>query len=185
MDRRTFLGSATAAAVMTQFSWAASQHRLEKIGLELYTVRDLLKKDFEGTLAKVAKIGYKEVELAGYLNDLPNLDPPIKRAREIVDANGLSAPAAHVAYKMLSPENWPKVIEASKILGHEYIVNPSIDRELTKTSDGWKRAAETFNRAGEESQKSGIKHYFVEHDQPMMPLESIQKSYAYLEKLRF
>ena len=281
MDRRTFLGSVTAAAVMTQFSWAASQHRIEKIGLELYTVRDLLKKDFEGTLAKVAKIGYKEVELAGYLSDLPNVNPPVKRVKEMLNSDGLAAPSSHVAYNMLSPQNWPKVIDASKILGHEYIVNPSIDRELTKTSDGWKRAAETFNRAGEESQKSGIqlgyhnhveefkalpdgklpydillsqsdpkllkmeidlgwaheaksdplayfakypgrfplvhvkdfdkndmmtevgsgvidwkaifakadiagiKHYFVEHDQPMMPLESIQKSYAYLEKLRF
>ena len=281
MDRRTFLGSATAAALMSQFSWAASEHRIEKIGLELYTVRDLLKKDFEGTLAKVAKIGYKEVEFAGYLNELPNLDPPLVRAREILDANALSAPSAHVAYKMLAPENWPQAIEDGKTLGHEYIVNPSIDRDLAKTSDGWKRAAETFNRAGEESQKSGIqlgyhnhveefkpladgnlpydillsecdakllkmevdlgwaheakadplayfekypgrfplvhvkdfdkndimtevgsgvidwkvifaksdlagiKHYFVEHDRPMMPLESIQKSYAYLEKLRF
>src|SRR5947207_3122645 len=182
---------------------------------------------------------------------------------------------------MLSPGNWLQVIEAGKALGHEYIVNPSIDRELVKTSDGWKRAAEVLNRAGEESLKSGIqlgyhnhteefqalpdgklpydillaecdpkllkmeidlcwvheakadplayfdkypgrfplvhvkdfdqhdmmtdvgsgvidwkaifakaevagiKHYFVEHDEPMMPMESIQKSYAYLEKLRF
>lgn len=281
MNRRTFVGTATAAALMSRVGWSASDRRIEKIGLELYTVRDLLKKDFAGTIAKVAKIGYKEVEFAGYLNDLPNVNPSLQRAREIVNANGLSAPAAHIAYKMLSPETWPKVIEAAKTLGHEYIVNPSIDRELSKTSDGWKRAAEVFNRAGEESLKSGIqfgyhnhteefkalpdgklpygillaecdsklvkmeldlgwaheakvdplkyfeeypgrfplvhvkdfdqhdmmtdvgrgvidwkaifaksrqagiKHYFVEHDEPMMPLESIQKSYEYLEKLRF
>jgi sugar phosphate isomerase/epimerase len=281
MRRREFIASTSAAMLMSRIGWAASEHRIEKIGLELYTVRDLLKKDFEGTIVKVAKIGYKEVEFAGYLNDLPNLNPPLKRAREILDANGLSAPSTHVAYIILSPENWPKAIEAGKVLGHEYIVNPSIDRELAKTSDGWKRAAETFNRAGEESQKSGIqlgyhnhveefkaladgklpydillsecdaklvkmeldlgwaheakadplayfakypgrfplvhvkdfdqhdmmtevgngvidwkaifakselagiKHYFVEHDEPMMPLESIQKSYEYLEKLRF
>lgn len=281
MDRRTFLGSTAAVALASRFGWAASEHRIEKIGLELYTVRDLLGKDFEGTLAKVAKIGYKEVEFAGYLNDLSNLKPAPKRAREILDADGLTAPSGHVAYNILAPDNWPKAIEISKVLGHEYIVNPSIDRELTKTSDGWKRAAETFNRAGEESLKSGIqlayhnhveefkalpdgklpydvllsesepkllkmeldlgwaheakadplayfekypgrfplvhvkdfdkhdmmtevgsgvidwkaifakadlagiKHYFVEHDQPMMPMESIQKSYTYLEKLRF
>ena len=281
MDRRAFLGSTAAVALVSRFGWAASEHRIEKVGLELYTVRDLLSKDLEGTLAKVAKIGYKEVEFAGYLNDLPNLKPAPKRAREILDGDGLTAPSAHVAYKILSPEIWPKAVEISKILGHEYLVNPSIDRELTKTSDGWKRAAETFNRAGEESLKSGIqlayhnhveefkalpdgklpydillsesdpklvkmeldlgwaheakvdplayfekypgrfpvvhvkdfdkngmmtevgsgvidwkaifakadlagiKHYFVEHDQPMMPMESIQKSYAYLEKLRF
>ena len=281
MDRRAFLGSTAAVALASRFGWAASEHRIENVGLELYTVRDLLSKDFQGTLAKVAKIGYKEVEFAGYLNDLPNLKPAPKRAREILDGDGLTAPSAHVAYNILSPEMWPKAVEISKILGHEYIVNPSIDRELTKTSDGWKRAAETFNRAGEESLKSGIqlayhnhveefkalpdgklpydillsksdpklvkmeldlgwaheakvdplsyfekypgrfplvhvkdfdqhdmmtevgsgvidwkaifakanlagiKHYFVEHDQPMMPMESIQKSYAYLDRLRF
>jgi sugar phosphate isomerase/epimerase len=281
MDRRTFIGTASAAALMSHVGWATAEHRIEKIGLELYTVRDLLKKDFEGTIAKVAKIGYKEVEFAGYLNDLPNLSPSPKRAKEILDANGLSAPAAHIAYKMLTPESWPKVIEASETLGHKYIVNPSIDRELAKTSDGWKKAAEKFNWAGRESMRSGIqfgyhnhteefkalpdgklpydillaesdpklvtmemdlgwaheakadplayfaknpgrfplvhvkdfdkhdmmtevgsgvidwkaifakseqagiKHYFVEHDEPMMPLESIQKSYEYLDKLRF
>ena len=50
MDRRTFIGSVSAAALMSRFSWAARQHRIEKVGLELYTVRDALQKDFEGTL---------------------------------------------------------------------------------------------------------------------------------------
>lgn len=266
---------------MSRFAWSASAGRIEKIGLELYTVRYLLKKDFEGTIANVAKIGYKEVELAGYLNDLPKVNPPVKRAKEILDSNGLSAPSSHIAYKMLSAENWSKVIEASEILGHKYLVNPSIDRVLAKTTNGWKKAAEKFNWAGKESMRSGIqfgyhnhteefqplsdgklpydillaecdpklvkmemdlgwaheahadplkyfekypgrfplvhvkdfdhndkmtevgsgvidwgaifakselagiKHYFVEHDEPKSPLESIQKSYAYLENLRF
>src|SRR5713101_2810152 len=156
MDRRTFIGSLSAAALMSRLGWSASGHHIEKIGLELYTVRDALQKDFEGTLARVAKVGYKEVEFARYFADVSNLNPPPKRAREILEANGLSAPATHVAYATLSPEIWPRVIEASKILGLEYIVNPSIDREVLKQPDGWKRAAETFNRAGEESRKSGI-----------------------------
>jgi len=281
MDRRTFIGSATAAVVMSRLGWAASEHRIEKIGLELYSVRDALGKDFEGTLAQVAKIGYKEVEFAGYFAHIPDFNPLPKRTREILDADGLSAPATHVPYSALVPENWSRVIEASKILGHDYIVNPSIDRELVKQPDGWKRAAETFNRAGEESQKAGIqfayhnhveefkpttdgklpydillaesdakfvkmemdlgwahearvdplkyfaqypgrfpvvhvkdfdksdvmtevgsgvidwksifakadvagiKHYFVEHDNPKSPFESIQASYAYLKDLRF
>jgi sugar phosphate isomerase/epimerase len=280
MDRRTFIAGTVVASVATQITWAAGDHKIEKIGLELYTVRDLLKKDFEGTLAKVAKIGYKEVELAGYFEHLSDLNPPPGKALQILDANGLTAPATHVAYSALAPENLAKVIEGSKTLGLKYIVNPSIDRELAKTADGWKRAAETFNRAGEEAQKSGIqlgyhnhteefkavdgqlpydillsecdpnllkmeldlgwiheagadpiayfekypgrfplvhvkdfdkngmmtdvgsgviewakifaksdvagiKHYFVEHDNPMLPFETIQRSYDYLVKLHF
>ena len=170
MDRRTFIGSATAAVAMSRMGWAASEHRIERIGLELYSVRDALAKDFEGTLAQVAKIGYNEVEFAGYFAHIPDFTPSPKRTREILDADGLSAPAAHVPYSALAPENWPRVLEASKILGHDYIVNPSIDREVLKQPDGWKRAAETFNGAGEESQKSGIQFAYHNHIEEFKPL---------------
>lgn len=174
MDRRTFIGSAAAAALMSRVGWAASEHgserRIEKIGLELYTVRDALDKDFEGTLAQVAKIGYAEVEFAGYLGHVPQLNPPASRAREILDAHGLSAPAAHIPYSALAPEIWPKVLDACKVLGHEYIVNPSIDREVLKQPDGWKRAAEAFNRAGEESQKAGVQFAYHNHVEEFKPL---------------
>ena len=169
MDRRTFIGSVTAAALMSRVGWAASEHRIEKIGLELYTVRDALDKDFEGTLEKVAKIGYTEVEFAGYLGHITELNPPPKRAREILDAHGLSAPAAHVPYAVLSPEVWPKVLEAGAVLGHKYIVNPSIDREVLKQPDGWKRAAETFNRAGKESLAAGIQFAYHNHVEEFKP----------------
>lgn len=180
MDRRTFIGSATAAAFMSRFSWAAAEHRIEKIGLELYTVRGALDKDFEGTIARVAKVGYKEVELAQFFAHLPEFNPSPKRAREILDANGLAAPASHVPYSALSRENWPKVIEASKILGHSYVVNPSIDRDVLKQEDGWKRAAETFNRAGEESQKSGIRLGYHNHVEEFKPLSDGKLPYDVL-----
>jgi sugar phosphate isomerase/epimerase len=170
MNRRTFIGSVTAVAVMSRVGWAASERRIEKIGLELYTVRDALAKDFEGTLAQVAKIGYQEVELAGYFAHIPEFTPAPKRTREILDGDGLSAPASHVPYSALAPENWSKVLEASKILGHDYIVNPSIDREVLKQPDGWKRAAETFNRAGEESQKVGVQFAYHNHVEEFKPL---------------
>ncbi len=163
MDRRTFIGSAAAAALISRVGWAAAEGRIQKIGVQLYTVCDLLRQDFEGTLARIAKIGYQEVEFAQYYENLSNLNPPPKRTREILDAHGLSAPSAHVPYATLSPENWPRALEAAKILGQEYIVNPSIDRQLLKQSDGWKRAAETFNRAGEESQKAGIQLAYHNH----------------------
>ena len=163
MDRRSFIGSAAALAITSRFGWAASQHRIGKIGVQLYTVRDDLQKDFEGTLAKVAKIGYKEVEFAKYFADVSKLDPPPKRVREILDADGLAAPATHVPYSALAPENWPRVLEAAKVLGMGYVVNPSVDREVLKQSDGWKRAAQTFNRAGEESHKAGIQFAYHNH----------------------
>jgi sugar phosphate isomerase/epimerase len=172
MDRRTFIASTTAVAVgsMSRISWAAAEHRIQKIGLELYTVRDALDKDFAGTIARVAKVGYKEVELAQFFAHLPKFNPSPKEARKILDDNGLSAPASHVPYSALSTENLPKVIEGAKILGHSYIVNPSIDRAVLKQPDGWKRAAENFNRAGAECLKSGLHLGYHNHVEEFKPL---------------
>lgn len=172
MDRRTFIASTTAVALgsMSRFSWAATEHRIQKIGLELYTVRAALDKDFAGTVARVAKVGYKEVELAQFFAHLPNFNPSPKEARKILDDNGLSVPASHVPYSALSVENLPKVIEGAKILGHSYIVNPSIDRDVLKQPDGWKRAAENFNRAGAECLKSGLHLGYHNHVEEFKPL---------------
>ena len=54
MDRRTFLGTMTAATVLARkFAWAADNHKIDKVGLQLYTLRSVMKDDFEGKLAKV------------------------------------------------------------------------------------------------------------------------------------
>jgi sugar phosphate isomerase/epimerase len=170
MDRRTFIGRTAATALLSQLSWAEAGHQIQSIGLELYTVRQALSQDFSGTIARVAKVGYKEVEMAQFFAHLSDYNPSPKRAREILDAHGLTAPSTHVPYSALSPENWPKVIEVSRLMGHGYIVNPSIDRAVLAQPDGWKRAAETFNRAGAESKKSGIQFAYHNHVEEFKPL---------------
>jgi len=164
MDRRTFLGTMTAATLLTRrLAFAADDHKIDKIGLQLYTVRDLMKQDFDGTLAKVAAIGYKEVEFAGYFDHSP------KDVRAAVDRRGLTAPSAHIDYKSLG-EKFPEVIEAAKVVGHEYLVNPWIDEEIRKQPDGWKHAAETFNRAGEACKKAGIQFAYHNHWFEFLPV---------------
>src|ERR671931_1642738 len=86
--------------------------RLDKVGLQLYTVRDKMKEDFEGTLARVAQIGYKEVEFAGYSNHTP------ADVKAILDRHGLSAPSTHVGDT--SPDAWKASLEAAHTIGHEY-----------------------------------------------------------------
>jgi sugar phosphate isomerase/epimerase len=164
MDRRTFLGTMTAATLLSRrLGFAADDHKIEKIGLQLYTVRDLMKQDFDGTLAKVAATGYKEVEFAGYFDRSP------KDVRAAVDRHGLTAPSAHIEYKNLG-EKFPEVIEAAKVVGHEYLVNPWIDENIRKQPDGWKQAAETFNRAGEACKKAGIQFAYHNHWFEFLPV---------------
>jgi sugar phosphate isomerase/epimerase len=164
MNRRTFLEILTAAAVLPRhLSWAAAEHRIEKIGLQLYTVRDQMKADFDGTVAKVASIGYKEVEFAGYFGRTA------AQVRAVIDRNGLTSPSCHVEYAVLS-DQWPSVIESSKTIGQSYIVCPWIPEEIRKQPDGWKRAIDTFNHAGEISKKSGIQFAYHNHWFEFLPV---------------
>jgi sugar phosphate isomerase/epimerase len=160
LDRRTFLGAgamAAAAVLAPRLTWAEGSNRIEKVGVQLYTVREDMKRDFEGTIAKVASIGYKEVEFAGYFDHTP------QQVRAILDKNKLTAPSVHVDYKSLAVDRFPKVIEDSKIIGHEYIVMPWIDDEVRKDPDSWKRSAEIFNRCGEACKKAGLQFAYHNH----------------------
>jgi sugar phosphate isomerase/epimerase len=176
MDRRAFLGTITAATLLTnRLTWALAAHKIEQIGLQLYTVRYAMQQDFHGTMARVATIGYKEVELAEFAQDAAGKVTYFKRSPEEVraalDSQGLSAPSTHVSFKSLAPDNFARVLEASKILGHSYIVNPWIDEEVRKQPDGWKRAAEAFNRAGEACQKAGIQFAYHNHWFEFIPVD--------------
>ena len=157
LDRRTFLGTLTAAAVFApRLAWGAESHRIEKIGVQLYTVRDEMKRDFDGTIAKVAAIGYREVEFAGYFDHTP------QQVRAVLDRNKLSAPSVHVDYKSLG-DKFPQVIADSLVIGHQYIVNPWIDDDIRKDPDGWKRAAAVFNKCGEACKKAGLQFAYHNH----------------------
>jgi sugar phosphate isomerase/epimerase len=171
MNRRTFLettAGVTAATLLTKrLAWAAADHKIDRLGVQLYTVRDQMKADFDGTLAKVAAIGYKEVEFAGYFDRAP------KEVRSSLVSHGLISPATHVPYDVLG-DKWGGQIEAAKIIGQNYIVCPWIPEEIRKQPDGWKRAAETFNRAGEASRKADIQFAYHNHWFEFLPANSLQ-----------
>jgi sugar phosphate isomerase/epimerase len=167
MKRRTFIGTSVAATLAAKTSWAAAMPKqVRPIGVQLYTVRDSMKTDFEGTIAKVAAIGYKEVEFAGYFDHSP------KDVRAILDKNGLTAPSCHVPYTTLE-KSWPEALEAAHTIGHKLIVNPWIDAEQRKSPDGWKKAADLFNKCGESAHKAGIQFAYHNHTFEFQPAESL------------
>jgi sugar phosphate isomerase/epimerase len=145
LNRRSFLGHVGAGVTMAAAGSArllAQQHRIERLGMQLYTVRDAMAKDFDGTLAKVAALGYKEVEFAGYFNKSP------QEVKAALAKNGLTSPSTHIGYDLLT-DKFPQVIEDSRTIGHSFIVNPWIDDAIRNQPGAWKRAADVFNRAGE------------------------------------
>ncbi len=173
MKRRTFIGSSVAATLAAKFSYAAAPPKsVSPIGVQLYTVRNAMKSDFEGTIAKVASIGYKEVEFAGYFDHSP------KDIRAILDKNGLAAPSCHVPYSTVEMM-WPQALEAANIIGHKLIVNPWIEPEQRDSPDGWKRAAELFNKAGEAAKKAGIQFAYHNHTFEFQPAKSLDGKLPY------
>src|SRR5262249_40709773 len=142
----------------------AVSHGLGKIGVQLFTVRNELKRDFEGTLARIAAIGYREVEFVELFGHTPDA------VRAMLDRHGLTAPSSHVPYDALDAD-LAQVLEAAKILGHRYIVCAWIGPELRRRPDIWQRAAERFNRAGEGSRKLGIQFTYHNHDFEFVPVE--------------
>lgn len=159
MDRREFVQTMAGAGLAIASTGIRSTPRVarfEKIGLQLYTVRDQMKADFEGTLARVAEIGYQEVEFAGYFNHSP------ADVRAILDRHGLSAPSTHVGD--MSPDAWKASLDAAHAIGHEYIVVPWIPVERRKTLDDWRQVAADFNRAAKAANDAGIQFAYHNHD---------------------
>ena len=169
MNRRTFIESSIATAVVTataNSTWgAASVHHIDRVGLQLYTVRELMKHDFEGTVAGVAKIGYKEVEFAGYFGKTP------QEVRALLDSNGLTSPSAHhpmqppanaMAKTSTLETNLQEIIDGAHIIGQKFLVCPYLDAK-SRTADGYKRLAESCNRVGEQTKKAGIQFCYHNH----------------------
>jgi sugar phosphate isomerase/epimerase len=156
MKRREFLGTSAAALVASEMAWALPpEHKLKAVGLQLYTVRSAMKGDFDGTVTKVAQVGYQQAEFAGYYGHSP------KDICALLDKNGLTSPSTHVDYDIVE-NKWSEQIEISHAIGHQYIVCPWID-EKQRTADGMKRAAELFQKAGEQSAKAGIQFAYHNH----------------------
>src|SRR5215471_7768504 len=168
MERRAFLGSLAAATVLPRFSSAALdplfRARIAKVGIQLYTVRDLMKADFEGTLAKVAQTGYREVEFAGYFDHTP------AQVRAVLDKNGLASPSCHVGYENTAEDKWSATLETVKAVGHQYVVCAWIPEESRKTADDWKRTCDRFNKAGQAAQAAGIQFAYHNHNFEFAPL---------------
>jgi len=160
MNRRTFIktsAGATLASLLAKSNLStAGGKSLEKIGVQLYTVRDLMKKDFTGTLEKVAQAGYKEVEFAGYFDHKP------EDVRQLLTRLKLQAPAVHISIDVLR-DKLDIAIQTSKTVGHKYIVCPWLSQS-ERSLEHYKAHAALFNKVGEACQKGGIQFAYHNHD---------------------
>jgi sugar phosphate isomerase/epimerase len=176
MKRRDFLKASAVATAFAGFPLAhvactkqnggtmSESNSLSSIGVQLYTVRTLMENDFEGTIRKVAALGYKEVEFAGYY------DNPHGDVRALLDELGLSAPAVHVGIADLRKDR-DKWIEAARVMGHKYMIIPWLGNDERDTLDKLKGLATEFNGLGEACKAAGIRLAYHNHDFEFAPVE--------------
>jgi len=146
---------------------------LQPIGLELYTVRDLMDRDVEYTLRQVAAIGYREVEFAGLFGKEP------KTVLKWLRKYGLTSPSSHIALDRLTA-NLSSVVAEVETLGNTYVVCPSVEGTLTRDAAGWRRVAASFNHIGDALQRVGLRFAFHNHDVEFKPLATGEIPYDLL-----
>ena len=159
-DRRTFLATfgAAALAAMTRRAWAEPGPKtLDRLGIQLWTVRKLAANDLEGTLGQLAKIGYKEVELEAFYHRAP------ADWRDILHQNGLTAPSSHVTIEAIETKPDQTFADAHTV-GVEWLVMRSLPRGEHGTADDWMRVADQFNHAAARAKDAGFRFAFHNHN---------------------
>jgi len=163
INRRGFIGTLGVAALAARSAFAES---IKHIGVQLYTVRTDLEKDFDGTLAKVAAIGFTEVEFAAYFGHTP------QQVRDTLKGHGLVSPSAHLDFPTVSnPEKWSKALEDAATIGQKFLVNAWVDESLRNQPDAWRRIADTYNAAGASAKRHGIQFCYHNHNFEFYPRE--------------
>jgi sugar phosphate isomerase/epimerase len=183
MERRTFiqaLGAATAGGMVAspRLRWAEPNH-LERIGLELYSVRNEMMKDPERTLAAVRAAGYTDVEL---LWSFQNFGRSTDQVIASLKQEGLRAPSAHISLEDLFI-GWERRLEIAKRIGHDYLIVPSFSGETSQTLDDWREWADHFNTAGAAARRAGIWLAFHNEPEHIKPIDGKVPYDVFVERL--
>jgi len=197
MDRRTFLATAGAATIGGAAIKAAPLVALapaveikRNFGIQLWSVAKMLSADFEGTIAMLAGLGYRELETYG---PYPFSDPrqieswkqtaamlgfsgsgffgmPRDRVKTIFAGHGLRVPSMHTDLFTLQTR-MGELAEAARALGATYVTLPSLPADQRATFDDYKRAADMFNVIGKDATRHGVRFAYHNHGYGLVPVD--------------
>jgi len=176
MNRRQFISRSAAllaaGAIANQELFAGMAPKLNKgrIGIQLYSIRNDLPKDFEGSLKKLSAIGYSQVETYSFDGD-KFFGRTMKEVSDIVTGMGMSIESTHCGTRMLPEDTnapewdaWKKICDQLKIGGGKWTVLSSLPGGSSpKTFDGLKRITDQFSRMGAVCKQRGVKFAFHNH----------------------
>jgi sugar phosphate isomerase/epimerase len=151
-------GFAAQALLVPRGLWAHAPRRaLDGIGVQLYLLRAEMRRDPEATIARIATLGFSDVEWWGNWQRTP------AQLRGLLDAHGLKSTAAHIDPADLAPERLSALLERAQTMGHETLIvawTPPTQR----TREGWMQLARRLTDAGRAGAHVGIRTGYHNHD---------------------
>ncbi|MGA9039720.1 MAG: sugar phosphate isomerase/epimerase family protein [Terriglobales bacterium] len=164
VSRRSFL------ALSAMLPWAFSAHASSAslpVGLELYSVREALKKDPEGTVRAVAQMGYQCVEF--YAPYYEWTESQTKQMRKLMDDLGIRCFSTHNDESYLSAANLSRTRDMNLMLGSKNVVQSSTSPKAHL--DEWKAVADALNTVAEKLEPAGLKAGYHNHQPEFTPNE--------------
>ncbi len=175
MNRRKFIQQSTIVAGASFLApsllrcGSSTNKAVKPIGLQLYTLRDVIFKDMPGTLRKVAEIGYTEVETFSY-GDGKIFGQPFSDYVALTKELGLKTVSGHylTGFNQQTAGNlntgWEEAVADAKAAGQEYMVIAFLFKEERQTIDQYKEICEQINKGAEVCKRYGIKMGYHNHD---------------------
>ncbi len=162
LTRRSFI----ALSAMLPFALRARAARSIPVGLEMYSVREALKQDPEGTVRSVAKMGYQGVEF--YAPYFDWTESQAKQMRKLLDDLGIRCFSTHNSEQYFSTENIHRVRDMNLVLGSRHVVMAGSNPK--PGVDGWKGVADELNFAAEQLESAGLKAGYHNHEPEFTPI---------------
>ncbi|MDB5138808.1 MAG: iolE 5 [Mucilaginibacter sp.] len=173
-SRRKFIKNSTlavaGAALLPDFLFA-NEKKIERLGLQLYSVRAAMAKDPAGSLKKLADMGWVHVEHANYI-DRKFYGYTAKEFKKLLADMSLQMPSGHTVMTAQDwdtakgdfTDKWKYTIEDAAEAGQRYVISPWLDEKLRTDMDGLKRFMEQFNKCGELCKAHGMKFGYHNHN---------------------
>ena len=169
MKRRAFLQQTAIVSAgiiaMPGFAFKSNQ----KIGLQLYTLRDIIGTDLSGLLKKISQVGYGEVEMYGLSTDNKFFGLTVTEVAAMLKANNLTSPGGHYSpddflFNNGNGDDVKKICDVANTLANNYVIIPWLDKKKINSIDKYKGLAGRLNLAGEICKKAGLQLAYHNHD---------------------
>ena len=164
MKRREFIqkSAVASAGILIMPAFLQSCAKENRIGIQLYTLRDTIMQNPKADLQKLASFGYEELETFAY-RDGKIFGMPFSEFGTYVKDLGMKVMSGHYGLDQIRGDSWEKAVTDAKSIGQEYLVCPYLNEPDRKSIDDYKKICESLNKAGEVCNKNGVRMGYHNH----------------------